>query len=124
MASSCCNSSTSTPVPPLGILFNTISHFSNHLAYLLNALQQSRWIHQRGHSSLRSLSSTIHSGLSDPVGEVANMLDDLCMKPGNKISMYNVDFMCYISQLGWGNSVLCYYYYQGLPNQIQDPIFT
>ena len=32
--------------------------------------------------------------------------------------------MCYASQLGWGNSVLCHRYYQGLPNQIQDPIST
>ena len=27
-----------------------------------------------------------HFGLSDPIGEAANMLDNLCMKPGNKIS--------------------------------------
>ena len=46
------------------------------------------------------------------------------MKPGDKISTYNVDFMCYASQLGWENSVLCHRYYQGLPNQIQDPIST
>ena len=46
------------------------------------------------------------------------------MKPGNKISTYNVDFICYASQLGWENSVLCHCYYQGLPNQIQDPIST
>ena len=52
------------------------------------------------------------------------MLDNLCMKPGNKISTYNVDFICYTSQLGWGNSVLCHHYYQKLPNQIQDPIST
>jgi len=65
-----------------------------------------------------------HFGLSDPVGEAANMLDNLCMKPGDKISTYNVDFMCYASQLGWGNSVLCHRYYQGLPNRIQDPIST
>ena len=45
------------------------------------------------------------------------------MKPGNKIFTYNMDFIHYVSQLGWRNSVLCYYYYQGLPNQIQDPIF-
>ena len=44
------------------------------------------------------------------------------MKPGDKISTYNVDFMCYASQFGWGNSVLCHRYYQGFPNQIQDPI--
>ena len=65
-----------------------------------------------------------HFGLSDPVSEVANMLDNLRIKPGDKISTYNVDFMCYASQLGWGNSVLCYCYYQGLPNQIQNPIST
>jgi len=41
-----------------------------------------------------------HFGLLDPVGKVANMLDNLCMKPGNKISTYNVDFIYYISQLG------------------------
>ena len=52
------------------------------------------------------------------------MLDNLHMKPSNKISIYNVDFICYASQLGWGNSVLCHCYYQGLPNQIQDPIST
>ena len=52
------------------------------------------------------------------------MLDNLCMKPSNKISTYNVDFMRYASQLGWRNSVLCYRYYQGLPNWIQDPIST
>ena len=65
-----------------------------------------------------------HFGLLDPIGEVANMLDNLCIKPGNKISTYNVDFMYYASQLGWGNSILCYRYYQGLSNQIQDPIST
>jgi len=52
------------------------------------------------------------------------MLDNLCMKPGNKISTYNVDFIRYASQLGWGNSVLCHCYYQGLPNQIQNLIST
>jgi len=60
----------------------------------------------------------------DPIGKAANMLDNLHMKPGNKTSTYNVDFMCYASQLGWGNSVLYHRYYQGLPNQIQDPIST
>jgi len=61
MASSHHNSSTSTPVPLLGTPFNTISHFSDHLAYLPNAPRCLRQIHQRGHSSLRSPSSTIQS---------------------------------------------------------------
>ena len=65
-----------------------------------------------------------HFGLSDPIGEVANMLDNLHLKPGDKISTYNVDFIYYASQLGWGNSVLCHCYYQRLPNRIQDPIST
>jgi len=62
MISSCCNSSTSTLVPLLGTLFNTISHFSNYLAYLPNTPQQSRQIHQRGRLSPRFLSSTIQLG--------------------------------------------------------------
>jgi len=60
MASSCCNSST--PVPPLGTPFNTISYFSNQIAYLPNAPRCSRRIHQRGRSSPRSPSSTIQPG--------------------------------------------------------------
>jgi len=65
-----------------------------------------------------------HFGLSDSVGKVANMLDNLRMKPSHNISTYNVEFMHYASQLGWGNSVLYHRYYQGLPNWIQDPIST
>jgi len=60
--------------------------------------------------------------LLDPIGKAANMLDNLRMKSSNKISTYNVDFIHYASQLGWGDSVLCHCYYQGLPNQIQNPI--
>ena len=52
-----------------------------------------------------------HFGLLDPIGEVANMLDNFHIKPSNKISTYNVDFMCYAFQLGWENSVLCHHYY-------------
>ena len=49
-------------IPLLQILFNTISHFSDYLAYLPNAPWCSRWTHQRGYSSPRSLPSTIHFG--------------------------------------------------------------
>ena len=38
-----------------------------------------------------------HFGFSDSISEVANMLDNLHMKPGDKISTYNVDFMYYAS---------------------------
>ena len=60
MTSSRCNSSTLVPL--LGTPFNTISHFSDQMAYLPNVPRHSRWIHQRGQSSLRSLSSTIQPG--------------------------------------------------------------
>ena len=60
MAFSHCN--FSTPVPPLGTPFNTISCFSDQIAYLPNILQCLRWIHQRGHLSPRSPSSIIQPG--------------------------------------------------------------
>jgi len=63
-----------------------------------------------------------HFGLLNPIGEVANMLDNLYMKPSNKIFTYNMDFIYYASQLDWENSVLCHHYYQRLLNWIQDPI--
>jgi len=62
MASSCHNSLISTLVPLLETPFNTISCFNGYLAYLPNALQCSKQIHQKGHSSPRSSSSTIHPG--------------------------------------------------------------
>jgi len=59
MASSHHNSSTSVPL--LGTPFNTISRFSNQMAYPPNAPWHSRQIHQRGCSSPRSPFSTIQS---------------------------------------------------------------
>jgi len=44
------------------------------------------------------------------------------MKPGDKISTYNVEFMRYAAQLNWDNTVLCHRFYQGLPNRLQDLI--
>ena len=52
-----------------------------------------------------------HFSFLDPIGEAANILDNLCIKSSNKISIYNVDFICYAFQLGWENSVLCHCYY-------------
>jgi len=64
----------------------------------------------------------VHFGLSDPVGDAANLIDNLRMKPGNKIATYNIEFMWYAAQLNWGDSVLCHCFYQGLPNCLQDLI--
>jgi len=64
----------------------------------------------------------VHFGLSDPVGDAASLIDNLHMKPGDKISTYNVEFMWYTAQLNWGDTVLCHRFYQGLPNRLQDLI--
>jgi len=64
----------------------------------------------------------VHFGLLDPVGDAANLIDNLRMKPGDKISTYNVEFMRYAAQLNWGDTVLCHRFYQRLPNHLQDLI--
>ncbi|KAF5359455.1 hypothetical protein D9756_003189 [Leucocoprinus leucothites] len=63
-----------------------------------------------------------HFGVANPKSEAAELLDNLRMKLGDKIATYNIDFMKYAAQLGWGDEVLCHRYYKGLPNRIQDPI--
>ncbi|KAF5345218.1 hypothetical protein D9756_011551 [Leucocoprinus leucothites] len=63
-----------------------------------------------------------HFGVANPKSEAAELLDNLRMKSGDKIATYNIDFMKYAAQLGWGDEVLCHRYYKGLPNRIQDPI--
>ena len=64
----------------------------------------------------------VHFGLLDPVGDTASLIDNLCMKPGDKIATYNVEFMWYTAQLNWDDTVLCHRFYQGLPNRLQDLI--
>jgi len=64
----------------------------------------------------------VHFRLLDPVGDAANLIDNLCIKPGDKIATYNIEFMWYAAQLNWGNTVLCHRFYQGLPNCLQDLI--
>jgi len=64
----------------------------------------------------------VHFRLSDPVEDAANLIDNLHMKPGDKIATYNVEFMWYAAQLNWGDTVLCYCFYQRLPNRLQDLI--
>jgi len=64
----------------------------------------------------------VHFGLLDPVEDAANLIDNLCMKPGDKIATYNVEFIWYTAQLNWDDSVLCHCFYQGLPNRLQNLI--
>jgi len=60
----------------------------------------------------------VHFGLSDPVGDAASLIDNLHMKPEDKIATYNVEFMRYAAQLNWGDTVLCHRFYQELPNRL------
>ena len=64
----------------------------------------------------------VHFRLSDPVGDAANLIDNLCIKLGDKIATYNVEFIWYAAQLNWDNTVLCHRFYQRLPNRLQDLI--
>jgi len=41
----------------------------------------------------------VYFGLLDPVGDATNLIDNLCMKPGDKIATYNMEFMQYAAQL-------------------------
>ena len=41
----------------------------------------------------------VHFGLLDLVGDATNLINNLCMKPGDKIVTYNVKFMWYAAQL-------------------------
>jgi len=50
----------------------------------------------------------VHFGLLDLVRDATNLIDNLCMKPGDKIATYNVEFMQYAVQLNWGDTVLCH----------------
>ena len=93
MAFFCHNSSTLVLL--LGILFNMILYFSNQMAYPPNALQCSRKIYQRGHSSLRSLFSTIQPGqtvLSVPSPSIVSVNNNPNWEdaPANPITNNNI----------------------------------
>jgi len=53
----------------------------------------------------------VHFRLLDLVGDTANLIDNLHMKPKDKIATYNVEFMQYAAQLNWGDTVLCHWFY-------------
>jgi len=64
----------------------------------------------------------VHFGLLDLVGDATNLIDNLHIKPGDKIATYNMEFMRYTAQLNWSDTVLCHRFYQGLSNCLQDLI--
>jgi len=64
----------------------------------------------------------VYFGLLDSVGDTASLINNLQMKPRDKIATYNVDFIWYVVQLNWSNNILYYQYYQGLSNHLQNLI--
>jgi len=63
-------------------------------------------------------------GIPDIVAEAAHSLDHLRMNPDDRIAIYNVAFLWYSAELQWMENALCYRYYSGLPDRIQDIIST
>lgn len=63
-----------------------------------------------------------HFGHADFKGEAAELLESLRMKPGEKITNYNVEFMRLAGHLNWSDDVLLHRYYKGLPDRLQDKI--
>ena len=63
-------------------------------------------------------------GIPDITAEAAHSLDHLYMNPDDRIAIYNIAFLQYSAQLQWIESAHCHRYYSGLPDRIQDIIFT
>jgi len=63
-------------------------------------------------------------GIPDITVEAAHSLDHLHMNPDDRIAIYNIAFLQYSAQLQWIESAHCHRYYSGLPDCIQDIIFT
>jgi len=55
----------------------------------------------------------MHGKLFSPWGShnTANLINNLHMKPEDKIATYNVEFMQYAAQLNWSDTVLCHCFY-------------
>jgi len=66
----------------------------------------------------------IYFGIPDVTAEVAHSLDHLRMNPDDRIAIYNIAFLRYSAELQWMENALCYRYYSGLPDRIQDIIST
>ena len=58
----------------------------------------------------------------DPVGDAEEGLDSLQMCDGQKITKYNVEFICLAALANWGDVPLRHVYYKGLPNCIKDSL--
>jgi len=88
--------------------------------------QEDQGVHYVWLYSWSSFVKEMHTyfGIPDVTAEAAHSLDHLCMNPDDRIAIYNIAFLRYSAQLQWTESALCYRYYSGLPDRIQDIIST
>src|SRR5258705_3000736 len=63
-----------------------------------------------------------HFGPSNPTGMAEIKLHHLSMQPDSRISEYLVRFNMLASRVSWGDVVLHFQFYDGLPEQLKDKI--
>ena len=88
--------------------------------------QEDQNIHHTQLYSWLSFVKEMHAcfGIPDIVAEAAHSLDHLHMDSDDQIATYNVTFLQYSTELQWMENTLCYKYYSGLPDRIQNIIST
>jgi hypothetical protein len=64
----------------------------------------------------------IYFGSPDVVGKAENKLENLSMKPTQRISKYIVEFNRYSTITGWDKRALRHQFYRGLPARIKDEV--
>lgn len=65
---------------------------------------------------------SIHFGPADDEGDAERQLNNLTMPSDKRIIWYNIRFNRYSARTGWDDRALCYRYYNGLPDRLQDAI--
>ena len=63
-----------------------------------------------------------HFGPADDEGDAERQLNNLSMPSDKRILWYNVRFNRFSARTGWDDRALCYRYYNGLPDRLQDAI--
>src|SRR5260221_11472143 len=63
-----------------------------------------------------------HFGTANPIGTAEAELQHLTMASGACLSKYLVRFNTLASRVEWGDVVLCFQFYDGLPDQLKDQI--
>jgi hypothetical protein len=65
---------------------------------------------------------TMNFSLHNPVGDAEDRIRLCCMKHGNQIATYVIEFDQLVLLTQWGDSTLWHQFYEGLPRWIKDDI--